>query len=501
MACVAICATAQMDVEWEAGVTANFGKGDLAPYYIASGRGGTVTQPYSALANAAIQHEMDTTRRFSYGFGAEVWTGFASNTTYARYSTERGAFMRNAQHPARAWVQQLYASLKYRSLFATLGAKARHSEVASADLSSGDLIMSGNARPGAGIAGGLVDYRNLPLTKGWVQVSGEISYERLSDGDWLKNHYNYYNNFLTTGYWFHYKQIHFRTRPDKPVVFTIGAQSSCQFAGTQRYYEKGVLVKTVKMPANFKSFFRSIIAGSGGDNPGDQMYVEGNHVGSWDIMLDYKHHSLGTFRAYHQSIWEDGSGIGLQNGFDGLWGLEWRSGHKSLVSGAVLEYIDLTNQSGHIHFSEEVNKDSHIVGGATGSDDYYNNYAYNGYQNRGMSIGSPFVRGTIYNADGYMRYTDNLVRGFHMGIKGYINPRIDYRMLFSYRKAWGTPEHPRTKGIAATCFLVETTARPAWLEGLSLKAQFAFDRGSLLGNNTGALVSITYNGNFNLGKR
>lgn len=56
------------------------------------------------------------------------------------------------------------------------------------------------------------------------------------------------------------------------------------------------------MPANFKSFFRSIIAGSGGDNPGDQMYVEGNHVGSWDIMLDYENDAVGKFRAYHQTI-------------------------------------------------------------------------------------------------------------------------------------------------------------------------------------------------------
>ena len=497
----AFCASAQCEVEYEGGITANFGKGDFAPYYISANHGGTLTQQFSGLLNAAAKHNLDTTKRVSYGFGAELWGGLASSTDYDRYDVATGRFNPNSQRPAHAWVQQLYANLKYRGLFATLGAKARRSEVASADLSSGDLIMSGNARPGAGLTIGFVNYQNIPFTKGWVQISGELGYERLSDGDWLKNHYNYYNNFLTTGYWYNYKQFHLRTRPDKPVVFTIGAQATCQFAGTQEKYEKGVLVETVKMPATLKSFFRSIIAGSGGENKGDQDYVEGNHVGSWDVMLEYKNANFGKIRAYHQTIWEDGSGIGLQNGFDGLWGLEWRSNEKDIVTGAVIEYIDLSNQSGHIHFAADLNTESGITGGATGDDNYYNNYAYNGYHNHGMSIGSPFVKAPIYNTDGYLRYADNLMRGVHIGVKGYFRPEIDYRILFSYRRAWGTAELPRFRGASATCLLLEATARPSWLKGLVLKAQFALDRGALLGNNTGGLVSISYQGNFNFGKK
>lgn len=494
-------ASAEVEVDWEGGVTANFGKGDLAPYYINANRGGTVTQQYSGLMNMGMKHQMDTTERFSYGFGAELWAGAASALGYDKYNLAEGTFTRHDECPAYFWVQQLYADVKYRSLFATAGAKARRSEVVDAELSSGDLVMSGNARPGAGVAAGFVNYQTIPYTKGWLQISGEISYERLSDGDWLKNHYNYYNNFITTGYWFHYKQMHLRTRPDQPVVVTLGAQAACQFGGTWDTYEHGVLTQSVKMPANFKSFFRAIVAGSGGDNVGDQLYVEGNHVGSWDMMVEYKHPSWGKWRAYHQTIWEDGSGIGLQNGFDGLWGIEWKSAEPGIVSGAVVEYIDFTNQSGRIHFSKEMAEMTVVKGEATGYDNYYNNYCYNGYHNRGMSIGSPFARGVIYNTDGYLRYTDNLLRGFHLGVKGNVNSYIDYRVLFSYRKGWGTAELPHEKGVSATCMLIEANARPAWLEGFTLKTQFAFDRGSLLGNNTGWLVSIQYTGNFNIGKR
>ncbi|MGM9869476.1 MAG: hypothetical protein ACI30R_07635 [Sodaliphilus sp.] len=493
-------AFAEVDVDYEGTFTANFGKGDLAPYYINANRGGTVTQQHSALVSAAMKHNVDTTERFSYGFGAELWAGLSSALPYEKYHLDKDAFIPHDERPAYCWVQQLYADVKYRSLFATLGAKARHSEVVDAELSSGDLVMSGNARPGAGVAAGFINYQTIPYTKGWLQISGEISYERLSDGDWLKNHYNYYNNFITTGYWFHYKQMHLRTRPDRPVVLTIGAQAACQFGGTWDSYENGILVNSVKMPANFKSFFRAIVAGSGGDNPGDQIFVEGNHVGSWDMMLEYKHPTIGKMRAYHQTIWEDGSGIGLQNGFDGLWGIEWKAPGKSIVSGAVVEYLDFTNQSGRIHFSKEMGDASGIEGNATGYDNYYNNYCYNGYHNRGMSIGSPFLRGVIYNTDGYLRYTDNLLRGFHIGLKGDVTDEINYRLLFSYRKGWGTAEMPRMKGVSATCFLVEANARLHWLEGFDLRTQFAFDRGSLLGNNTGWLVSIRYSGNFNIGK-
>ena len=203
LATTAFLASAQFEVEYEGGVTANYGKGDIAPYYINSNRGGTLTQQYSTLLNAAAKHELDTTRRFSFGFGAEFWGGYTSSVSYDRYDLATGKFVRNLQHPAHAWVQQLYADVKYRSLFATVGAKARQSDLASADLSSGDLVMSGNARPGTGIRAGLVNYQNIPFTNGWVQISGEIGYERLDDGDWLKNHYNYYNNFQYCGYAHH----------------------------------------------------------------------------------------------------------------------------------------------------------------------------------------------------------------------------------------------------------------------------------------------------------
>ena len=305
-------------------------------------------------------------------------------------------------------------------------------------------------------------------------------YFRELDDKWLENHFNYYNHFITTDKWLHYKSLHFRTKPDQPLVFTVGAQSSCQFGGTANYYENGEIIRTVKMDADAKAFWRTFIAGSGGNSAGDS-FVEGNHLGPWDIALD-------------------GSGIGKMNGFDGLWGIEYNNQcSNALITGAVIEYIDFTNHSGPIHWAPVDHEGTPLAKESTGADDYYNNYIYNGYQNRGMSIGSPFIKSPLYNLDGYIRYRDNVTRGFHAAITGRLNNRWLYTLMGSYRKAWGTPITPRAGSVDDFSMMVESSYRihKSWC----IMAQVALDRGSLYGNNFGASLGISYNGCFKFKNR
>lgn len=496
------CAADSIVVDYSVGATMNFGGKDFAPYHIASNCRGTVTQQNSALVSAALWHEMDTTRRLSWGAGIEVWGGYASSVDYQRYDLASEVMTANSQHPARVWLQQLWAEGKYRSVFLTIGQKDIDPGLVNRSLSSGDLVMSGNARAPFGARIGFVNFQDIPFTHGWVQIKGEIGYYRFGDSKWLENHYHYYNDFITTNYWFNYKNTYFRTNPNKPLVFTIGMQAACQFAGTATRYNHGVAWQETKMKANAKAFWHAFIPGSGGENLGDKIYVEGNHVGSWDMSLEYKLPTGHTLRGYYQSPWEDGSGVGKQNGFDGLWGLEYGSLGHGVVTGAVVEFLTLMNQSGPLHFAykdlidETHPSGSDIGSAATGSDDYYNNYCYNGYHNRGMAIGSPMAKSPLYNTDGYMRFTDNRLRGFHLGLMGDIGSQVSYRALLTWRKSFGTPFIPRSEPLTATSMLLEVTYTPQWLHGLQVKAQLAHDHGTLYGNNTGALLSIFYNGNF-----
>ena len=481
------------DLKYKLGVFANAGNSELAPYYMASNTGGIFTQQYSALVQASISHPLKNYyKRFNWGAGIEVWGGYSSSAGYERY-TGNDQFEVQKQHPAVAWIQQAYVEGKYRSIYAVAGQKYKSSPIVNGELSSGDLVWSGNARPPVGLRAGFFDFQNIPFTKGWLQINGEFGYFRQFDDKWLENHYNYYNHFITTGTWLHYKSLHFRTKPDQPVVFTIGAQSACQFGGTANYYENGQVTRTVKMEANAKAFFRTFIAGSGGNSAGDS-FVEGNHLGSWDIALEGNLNDGKQLRAYTQWLWEDGSGIGKMNGFDGLWGLEYHSYiPNNLVSGVVIEYIDFTNQSGPIHWTPNDHPGTPITSHSSGADDYYNNYIYNGYQSRGMSIGSPFVKSPLYNQDGYMRYRDNVMRGFHAAVSGWLHEDWSYRLMGSYRKAWGTPLLPRAGSVDDFSMALQLNYRPSY-GPWCVNATVAMDRGLLYGNNWGAQIGISYNG-------
>ena len=479
------------------GLVMNACNSELAPYYIASNRGGVVTQQYSALATAGLYHNMDNRKRVAWGAGITLWGGYASSAGYERY-TGNGLFDVQQQHPARVWLQEAYAMGKYRSIFAIAGQAYKWSPIVNNDLSSGDLVWSNNARPPVGVRAGFSGYKDIPFTRGNLQLTGEFGYFRQFDDKWLENHYNYYNHFITTGTWLHYKSLHFRTRPDKPWVFTIGAQSACQFGGKADYYEDGQVTRSVKMDADAKAFWRTFIAGSGGNSEGDS-FVEGNHLGTWDITLEYKSKDAGCLRAYTQWLWEDGSGIGKMNGFDGLWGLEYSSAEwQSIIEGVVVEYIDFTNQSGPIHWTPNDRPGTPITSHSSGADDYYNNYIYNGYQNRGMSIGSPFVKSPLYNQDGYMRYRDNVLRGFHAAVTGWFAPEWNYSLMASYRKAWGTPIIPRAGSIEDFSMMVEVKRIMLGKRNLVATGTIALDHGSLFGNNWGVALGIYYSGSLNI---
>lgn len=490
---------AQTTFDYSVQLTANTGHGDFAPHLLTTMRGGTITQANSAYVSAGIGHEMDTTKRFSWGFGAELWGGVATGTDYARFDGNSKTWSSETRYPAHFWVEQCFGELKWRSIVYTLGVKRYKSHLLNDNLSSGDLALSANARPAPGLAIGFVDYRDIPLTKGNVQIFADIGYLKMNDGNWLDKHYNYYNHFITRNYWFNYKRIYFRTNPSKRFVFTIGAQAMCQFAGDNYTYRNGEVVDHIKMEANAKAFFRTIVAGSGGENPGD-VFALGNHVGTLDVSLDYKIGNGRVIRAYYQNPWEDGSGLQKANGFDGLWGVEYSAPEGGLLKGVVLEFITLKNQSGPLHFNPEDYGGSKVEGKVTGCDNYYNNYAYNGYHAFGLSLGSPFLRSPIYNTDGYIAFTDNLVRGFHVALCGNFSHEVAYRAMLSHQKSWGTPFVLRSTTVSNTSAMLELSYKSARLSGFEMKTQLGFDYGKLYGKNFGALVEVKYSGNFSFGK-
>ena len=357
-------------------------------------------------------------------------------------------------------------------------------------------MLSGNSRPIPQIEAGFHRFVDIPLTKGWLQIKGNIAYGKFIDDDYLRSHYYYYSSFLTTGVYYHYKSLFFRTNPHQPLVFTIGIEDGVQFGGTKTTYRNGEIVSVEHSPTNLKAFLQAFLPGAGDESTsmGDQLYVYGNHVGSIDLALQYNFRDNSYLKFYTQWLYEDGSGMGKLNGWDGLWGLSYHKEGKRLVTDAVIEYLDLTNQSGAIPWEPNDRPGTPVTSRVSGGDDYYNNFFFNGWQHNGFGMGTPMSPSIMYNTDGYLRFLYTRVRGGHFAIGGFFDDEWQYRLMASYRISLGTPFIPARSTYRQGAMLIECRYTPQRLKGWSFCGAVAVDAGNMTGDNVGVSLSVVKSG-------
>lgn len=480
-------ATTSTRVETFASVEGAWASGSFAPRFIASGRHGTLTSARAAGVGVGIRQPMRAHGRAAWGFGADVAAMGQSGVDYARWDEATQQWGNNRRRPATLQLRELYASGRWRSVFATFGWRRRGSRLVDDRLSSGDLTHSNNAAPILQLRAGFWHFVNVPFTRGELQIDGEVAYGRFTDASWWSSHSNLYNGHLARGSWYCYRRLYVRTSPRHRWGVTIGAQAAGIFGGSTRYYEKGKLERTDVR--GFKLWDLVRIQWPSGT---DEDFAFGNTLGSWDLAATWRFDRGALLKAYAQMPWEDGSGMAKRNGFDALYGLELRlPGENGPLRAVVAEYLDLTNQSGPVHFAAGDYPGTTIQGQATGADDYYNNAYYNPYANYGMSLGSPAVMAPIYNADGYMAYTGNRMRAVHFGAEGCIGTRWRWRVLAGWRRAYGNGFEPLLRPVSSTSAMAEGL----WLtplRGLAITGQLAIDRGKMPSNSFGAMLRAAY---------
>lgn len=489
-----------MMIDWEGSVTANAGSGDFAPHYISALRHGRLTQTNGVVAGGGVWKRMTHKERFSWGAGVELLGGVTSGNDYRHWNSD-GTEGVSRVRPGAVRIQQLYGEVKWRCLFLEGGMKERGSALLNDTLTSGDVVESGNARPIPQIRGGFVDFQPVPFTKGWVEVQGELGYGKFTDGGWMRKFYSHGSYHLNSGAYYVYRRLYFRSNPDKALTVTAGMQAAGEIGGVTKYYERGEVVRERNLKAGLWKMIK-MIAPIGGEKSGVGEYMEGNNLGSWDVHVRYRLPWRGDeVMAYLQKPWEKGSSIGWQNGWDGLWGVEYKGGNRNgIVTGAVVEYIDFMNQSGAIHYAPHDRPGSTITTDVSGGDQYYNNSEYNSYANYGMGIGSPFLVAPIYNLDGYPAYVDNRVRGFHAAVTGSVAEGWKYKVAFSHKKGYGDGRQPKATVSEGTSWLAEITHSFKGASGLALKAQIAMDHGTMPGDNFGVAVGLVYKGRKGVGK-
>ena len=401
----------------------------------------------------------------------------------------------------KAYLQQCYVNLSWQDFFIEAGTRELKPVLRNPVLSSGAFTKGNNAKPIPQVHVGTNGFWTVPYTKGWLQIHADFGYGKLLDSDYREKQFlreGSGNWHYATGTLYHQKHLYFRSNPEKPFFVTVGIEHVAQFGGTGYSTETGVMVAK-KKPANLKAFWKVILPVGDSqyyENDAMEDWVYGNHIGSMTVQLGWNINKDHQVQTWLDNPFEDGSGIRKSNGWDGLWGLEYknRTEGRQYVRGAVVEYVQTTNQSGPLHwdsgdFPEPIR--SQITDLVTGNDNYYNHMFYGAYDHYGMALGNALLAAPIYNKDGYADFRDNRVKAWHLGINGEITDQLSYIVKGSYREGWGTYANP----LARKHHSFDAMFQGIYIHGpWKISAAYAFDAGNVYGDCNTFNIKIGYHG-------
>lgn len=256
--------------------------------------------------------------------------------------------------------KELFLNFTNRWLKATLGSQSRMDPTSGLSSTAQNFLMSGNARPIPGI---LLE-SNAPLAL-WDQVYIDwgIGHYFLNDDRYVENTNLHFKKLAVAWQW----------NPRNRVKIRI--QHYAQWGGESPEYGE--------LTDDFGAFFDVFFASQPESDPvpGEAINALGNHLGSY--MLEYQYQSeWGNLVFYHEHPFEDGSGSGLANFPDGVWGVFFTPSSSRFFKGMLYEYTDTSNQS---------------IETASGADNYFSNSIYrSGWAYEGNIIGIPFM---LYNTE------------------------------------------------------------------------------------------------------
>lgn len=419
--------------------------------------------------------EMESESRFSWGAGVDLAVPW-------RFTSE---FV----------VQQLYAEVKYRSLSLLVGSKDHEPQLVDAELSSGELVFSGNARPIPQVRAGIMEFQPLRFVNDWIGIKGYLSYGKFTDSRWQER-WAAPGSRYCKGTLLCSRSIWLKGGDEYrfPLVFNIGLDMATQFGGTiynPDPYAAGQHVDKLKMPSGFKSWIKALIPMPGDDDvvASESTNVEGNTIGTWNFSLDWVSGADWSVRAYWQHMFEDHSMMWIQFPWkDGLWGVEAHLPRNPFVDRIVCEYIYSKFQSGPVYNDTTPEVPEQV----SGVDRYYNHGLYPGWMHWGMGIGNPFFISPIYNRDHLLMFKATRNISYHLGLAGSPIPDLDWRILVSNTRSWGEYWYPFKEVRHMWNFLASVRWEPSGWKNLGIQASVAFDRGDLVGNNFGVMLGISY---------
>ncbi|WP_332368707.1 capsule assembly Wzi family protein [Spirosoma telluris] len=278
-------------------------------------------------------------------------------------------------------------------------------------LTSGFVAWSGNAMPFPKIQLQTPDYVPIGFTK--KLLSFRVGYAH----GWLIDSY-------IQGSYLHQKYLYGRIgKPHWRFQFYGGLNHQVQWGGHADYLVGTPLAVDGHLSTSFQDYL-SLVIGHYPDALENNRFTDfdgtnrlGNHVGSYDIAFEWKGDKQ-NWLLYHQHMYDDASGLALQNVPDGLTGLRFLNRSparpKFRFQRLVLEWLTTTDQSGPT-FDPTARYQ--------GADNYFNHSQYiQGWSYRGRTLGTPFIMprpdltptiSNEYGGNGF--YPNNRVVAWYLG--------------------------------------------------------------------------------------
>ena len=463
----------QTEVTFEYSGTA--ASGDYAPLWLTSNRYGLGSvEPQSFLERACVRRDIhhDDHRQWQLGYGLDLALAFG--------------------HTRHVILEQAYVEVGWKRLRLTAGSKQQILEMQNNELSSGALTYGINGRPIPQIRLD-ADPFPFPGTKGWWRWTLHCSYGWKTDGqwqeEWVRPGTRYTNQTL-----YHEKALHWQFgRPDVfPLTYEIGLNMAAEFGGiSYNITTSRADGSTFEHTSDFMAYWNALVCRGSDATDGSDPNVEGNHVGSWVMQLKY-HGKRWQARAYWERFFEDHSMLTVQYGIrDMLIGAEFTLPRNRVISSIVIENLNSTDQTGPIFHDPTPQLPERVAG----IDNYYNNLNYGGWQNYGLTLGNPLLTSPLYNdalrQSHILRFFNNRVRAWHIGISGNPSPEWYWRALLSFTRNWGLYDLPFTDMRRQTYSLIEATYRPHWAPGWTGTLGLGLDHGTLLGNSVGGQLTFS----------
>lgn len=478
----AVCGKAEdrdsrLSLNYAVETRATFSGGENTPFWLVSNQFGLGSPEFNnGYVRAKINKELDTEKKFSWGINADL--------------------VGQWNLPAPFRVQQLFADIKYRALWVSIGSREYLPLYNNIRLSSGDLLFSGNSLPIPQLRIGTYGFAPFWGTKGWLSVKAYLSYGMFTDSRWQKDWVIPGGNrvsdalFCGKGLWFRIGNLN-----KFPLTVDLGVELGTQFGGTAYNYGK-----VIKMPTKLIDWLKAIIplAGSSDTPEEEQTNVQGNMTGEYSVSISYSPAPGWNIRPYWEHFFEDHSQMFLEYGLwkDGLWGLEITFPNNPFFSKIVYEFIATKDQTGPVNHDYTPEVPEQVSGG----DNYYNHHLYGSWQTWGMTIGTPLAISPLYNRIHNLFVYNSRFLAHHIGFEGSPYKNIDWRLLMTFSQNWGTYRFPLKEIYNNWSGLVEVKYSPSFCKGFHLTGALAWDKGKLLGNNFGGLISLGFDGNFNLKK-